>query len=317
MTPLDCDLRGLAFMPLDVVRLVDSDLFAVSTGAEFKAAVALWCKAWLQVPAASLPNDEKVLAHLSGAGPQWRRVRDVALRGWVLCADGRLYHPVIAEKAITAFTSRIKRRVTVSNFHEKRKKLSHTIDLEANAASENGSQPLQGRGRGTEEKEESSLRSDSARPDGRAAVQGALVLPIAGGGGAIPAEEGMGERVRREQGGEARRILLLLAPTLAPERMGELLGTWCKHLAGDRATLLHVLRDAERAAATERIVGDPIRWLWGLVRQRANTPITQGAPHEVPGGQAERRFYGAGGTDEIREAVIAGVPGLARRLEGG
>ena len=40
LTPLEADLRGMPFMPLDVVRLTDSDLFALSTGEEFKAALA-------------------------------------------------------------------------------------------------------------------------------------------------------------------------------------------------------------------------------------------------------------------------------------
>lgn len=93
-------------MPLDVVRLGDSDLFALSTGDEFKAAVALWCKSWLQVPAASLPTDDRVLAHLSSAGAKWKKVKAIALRGWVECSDGRLYHPVIAEKAIEAMARR-------------------------------------------------------------------------------------------------------------------------------------------------------------------------------------------------------------------
>ncbi|WP_086660148.1 DUF1376 domain-containing protein [Acetobacter indonesiensis] len=106
LTPADCDLRGLPYMPLDIVRLIDSDLFAISTGDEFKAAVALWCKSWLQVPAASLPDDDRVLSHLSGAGPRWKRVRDVALKGWVKCSDGRLYHQVISEKACQAWKSR-------------------------------------------------------------------------------------------------------------------------------------------------------------------------------------------------------------------
>ncbi len=106
LTPKDCDLRGMPFMPLDVVRLIDSDLFAISTGDEFKAAVALWCKAWLQVPAASLPTDDRILAHLSGAGGKWKKVKEIALRGWVLCEDGRLYHPVIADKAIEAMDRR-------------------------------------------------------------------------------------------------------------------------------------------------------------------------------------------------------------------
>ena len=105
-TPLDSDLRGLPFMPLDTVRLLDSDLFALSTGDEFKCAVALWCKAWQQVPAGSLPDHERVLAHLSGAGAGWPAVRAMALHGWVMCADGRLYHPVLAEKANHAWKAR-------------------------------------------------------------------------------------------------------------------------------------------------------------------------------------------------------------------
>jgi hypothetical protein len=107
LTPPDCDLRssGMVFMPLDVGRMMDSDQFAMATGDEFKAAMALYAKAWLQVPAASLPNDDRVLAHLAGGYTprRWRKVKDVAMRGWVLCTDGRLYHPVIAEFAHDAW----------------------------------------------------------------------------------------------------------------------------------------------------------------------------------------------------------------------
>lgn len=110
LTPPDCDLRGLPFMPMDVVRILDSDLFALSTGEEFKASLALWCKAWLQVPAASLPDDDRVLAHLSGAGTRWKKIREMALRGWIKCSDGRLYHPVVAEKAAEAWKHRLAQR---------------------------------------------------------------------------------------------------------------------------------------------------------------------------------------------------------------
>ena len=110
LTPPECDLRGMTYMPLDVVRLLDSDLFALSTGDEFKAAVALWAKAFLQVPAGSLPDDDRILAHLSSTGRQWAEVRDMALRGWVRCSDGRLYHPVVAEKANEAWRARIAHR---------------------------------------------------------------------------------------------------------------------------------------------------------------------------------------------------------------
>ncbi|MFT9253830.1 MAG: DUF1376 domain-containing protein [Acetobacter okinawensis] len=110
MTPPQSDLRGLPFMPLDTCRLLDSDLFALSTGDGFKCAVALWCKAWQQVPAGSLPHNERVLAHLSGAGGRWPALRAMALHGWVVCSDGRLYHPVIAQKANQAWKARLAQR---------------------------------------------------------------------------------------------------------------------------------------------------------------------------------------------------------------
>ncbi|WP_426143202.1 DUF1376 domain-containing protein [Pseudomonas sp. DWP3-1-2] len=107
LVPAAVDLAGMAFMPLDVSRLLDSDLFALSTGEEFKAAVALWCKSWTQVPGGSLPNNDRVLAHLSGAGARWPKVKEQALHGWTLCSDGRLYHAVIAEKALIAWGERL------------------------------------------------------------------------------------------------------------------------------------------------------------------------------------------------------------------
>lgn len=105
LVPADCDLRGMPFMPLQVQRLLDSDLFALSTGDEFKAAVALWCKSWGQVPAGSLPNDDRILEHLSSA-KNWKRVRVMALRNWMLCDDGRLYHPLVAQNVLEAWTRR-------------------------------------------------------------------------------------------------------------------------------------------------------------------------------------------------------------------
>jgi hypothetical protein len=96
----------MPFMPLDVVRLLDSDLFALSTGEEFKAAVALWCKSWSQNPAGSLPNDDRVLAHLSSANARWKKIKEGAMRGWVMCSDNRWYHPVVAEKALEALPMR-------------------------------------------------------------------------------------------------------------------------------------------------------------------------------------------------------------------
>lgn len=106
LVPADVDLRDFAFMPLDVVRLRDSDLAALESPDACWAAVLLWCASWHQVPAASIPKDDRVLANLAGFGrvvKEWMRVRDGALRGWIECSDGRLYHPVVAEKALQAW----------------------------------------------------------------------------------------------------------------------------------------------------------------------------------------------------------------------
>lgn len=114
LTPPDCDVRPFDGFMLDVDKLMASELWAMSSGDEFKAAIALWCKAWKQVPAASLPNDERVLAAFSGAGSKWRKVRQVALHGFVLCSDGRLYHPVLAADALRASRARKQRQEAIA-----------------------------------------------------------------------------------------------------------------------------------------------------------------------------------------------------------
>jgi uncharacterized protein YdaU (DUF1376 family) len=109
LTPPHCDLRDFSWMPLDVVRLRDSDLIVLASGDAFRAACLLWCASWHQVPAASLPTDDRLLANLAGYGRDmkgWSEVRDEALRGFVECSDGRLYHTVVAEKALEAHDQR-------------------------------------------------------------------------------------------------------------------------------------------------------------------------------------------------------------------
>ena len=112
----DVDLRDFQFMPLDVQRLRDSDLAADETPEACWAAVLLWCASWHQVPAASIPNNDQWLAKQCGyvaqgkVSPKWKVVRKGALRGWVECSDGRLYHPVVAEKAREAWKSKLFQR---------------------------------------------------------------------------------------------------------------------------------------------------------------------------------------------------------------
>lgn len=113
LTPPDCDLRSVPSMLLDVQRFRDSDLVVLEKAEAVVAAILLWGAAWHQVPAASLPDDDRMLAQLAGYGKvvnAWKKVKAGALRGFVKCSDGRLYHPVVAEKAIGMWEDKLKRR---------------------------------------------------------------------------------------------------------------------------------------------------------------------------------------------------------------
>lgn len=116
LTPADCELQDFAFMPLDVSRLRDSELASNETPEACWAAVLLWAASWHQVPAGSIPNDEMWIATQARYAIRgkidkaWKKVREGALRGWVECSDGRLYHPVVAEKARDAWQAKLEQR---------------------------------------------------------------------------------------------------------------------------------------------------------------------------------------------------------------
>lgn len=116
LVPATVDLRHFRRMPLDVMRLRDSDIARDPNPEGFRCAVLAWCVAWHQVPASSLPDDDRALADLVGIGrtpravKEWRELRAVALRNFVKCSDGRLYHPVIAEMALDAWRAHLEQR---------------------------------------------------------------------------------------------------------------------------------------------------------------------------------------------------------------
>lgn len=135
LVPITLDLRSMPFMPLDVVRLRDSDIASRPSAECFRAAVLLWCAAWHQVPASSLPNDEATLARYAGFGRDvkaWRKVKDGALHGFIECSDGRLYHHVIAEKANEALAKREAYRKRTANATETRRQRNDASTSERN-----------------------------------------------------------------------------------------------------------------------------------------------------------------------------------------
>ena len=137
IVPSDVDQRDFQYMELDVQRLRDSRFAAQSSGEAFRAGLLLWCASWHQVPAASLPGDDIELSVLAGYGRvvrEWQAVKDEALHGFVLCSDGRWYHPVIALKALGAWEA--KRRHAHGKFAERMRK-------ENKARAEKGQGPVE------------------------------------------------------------------------------------------------------------------------------------------------------------------------------
>jgi|AraplaDrversion2_2_1032049.scaffolds.fasta_scaffold00773_25 hypothetical protein len=117
LTPPDCDLQDFKFMPLDVARLRDSDMASEQTPEENWAAVLLWAAAWHQVPAGSMPDSDNWIAKAAGylsrgrVDPHWKDVKAGAMRGFVLCSDGRWYHPVVCEKANESWLAKLRQRL--------------------------------------------------------------------------------------------------------------------------------------------------------------------------------------------------------------
>jgi hypothetical protein len=245
LTPAECDLRGFAFMPLDVVRLGDSDLIALSSGEEFKAAVMLWCKAWLQVPAASLPDDDRILARLSGAGRKWPVLREMALHGFILCDDGRLYHPVVAEKALDAWERR-------SQFAEQR-------DRDRERMREWRQRKRQ---RNEAVTRESVVTEPEPGPNGTSKTgtgsETGTYLPFPDGSGAPDPEKVMFDGGRR-----------LLAEAGIPQaKAGSLLGKWKRDHGA--AAVIAALGRAQREGAIE-----PVAFIEGCLRAQR-----KGADHD-------------------------------------
>lgn len=107
LVPADYDVSDLDSFMLNVEKLLGSELVALGTPEECWAAMMLWCRAWKQMPGGSLPNDDRILAKFSGAGDRWFDVKEIAMRGFVLCSDGRLYHRTLCKEVKKAYARKV------------------------------------------------------------------------------------------------------------------------------------------------------------------------------------------------------------------
>ena len=119
LVPAEVDLRDFPGMWLDTDRVLKSETWRLGTSDEKSAAITLWMESWHEVPAGSLPENERLLAKLSQA-EKWKTSRTHALRGWVRCSDGRLYHRVLSEKALEAWIEKLSSAISGAEGNAKR-----------------------------------------------------------------------------------------------------------------------------------------------------------------------------------------------------
>jgi hypothetical protein len=95
--PADVRAKGWRF-DLDVERIENSDTWTLAPADMRPWLLMLWMRAWTQTPCGSLPANDALVAARIGMDPRlFAGNREILMRGWYRCTDGRLYHPVITE----------------------------------------------------------------------------------------------------------------------------------------------------------------------------------------------------------------------------
>ena len=271
LTPPECDLRGYGYMPLFGNRLFGSRLYtrALRNPRAGLAAIKLWWSAWQQCPAGSLPNDDHDLAVLADFGSDlkgWKAVRDLALYGFVECADGRLYHPILAEEAVLAFEKRRRERDRKANMRAERAR---------KVSGEDGGCPADV----PRDRPRTHDGTADGTDEGRAAGRDADVRSD---------RTGQDRTVRKKEGSELRsgtvvpldvrsdlfrtgldRLRALTGKPESPCRA--FLGRMLRDLGDDAAVCAAVLVEAERLRPA-----DPTAWLVAAVRSRSPVPESAG-----------------------------------------
>lgn len=126
--PSDTRAKGWRF-DLDYEQIEQSSTWALA-GSEAKPwLLMLWFTAWKQVPCASLPADEEVIAAMIGMPAKtWAKHSKVMLRGWSKSSDGRMYHNVLTAKVREMLAKRRSESERKAAYRQGTPALSHGTD---------------------------------------------------------------------------------------------------------------------------------------------------------------------------------------------
>jgi hypothetical protein len=145
LSPPDCDLRGYEYMPLFGQKLFGSAFYtlALTNPRAGLAGQKLWWEAWQQRPAGSLPADDATLCRMADFGTDmkaWLKAKDIALHGFILCSDGRLYHALLSEAAILAHKRRLRDRTRKARWRADQDE-GHDADVPRDTTRKSASRP--------------------------------------------------------------------------------------------------------------------------------------------------------------------------------
>ena len=126
--PADLEAKGWS-LDLDYERIEQSDTWAIASPEQRPWLLMLWLVSWRQVPAASLPNNHRLIAaRLGMPESKFAEWADVLLSGWELCTDGRLYHKTLTEHVLRMAAKRTKDRERVANYRAKSQQSNDDVD---------------------------------------------------------------------------------------------------------------------------------------------------------------------------------------------
>lgn len=106
-------MSGNDWFPLYFDRLRKSKWWRRATDTARARNIMLWGEAYKQIPAGSMPDDDDELAEAAGFGMDvdaFLAVKAEIMAPWVLCLDGRWYHPTVCEMVLEAWDRASDRR---------------------------------------------------------------------------------------------------------------------------------------------------------------------------------------------------------------
>jgi len=111
--------RGWTF-DLNVERIWQSSTW-IKCPAEIRPwLVVLWMTSWMNAPCGTYPDDDEVIAgRIQMPFNLFRVHREVLMRGWERCSDGRLYHDVVTELVMRMISSRKSDRIRQARYASK------------------------------------------------------------------------------------------------------------------------------------------------------------------------------------------------------